>query len=264
MALLRTTKMLLLMGTFVAISGCWLSQKGPEPPDLSQQLTETEQRIQRIERIIEIMTRDLDKFERLRREFFQTPPSFYDEPFPLDLFKHVAMACLNEPWNPNQLEDDGTSASIRMSSDIELTCRPTFAGRLDESLAERVPQRREKTLQKLERIDTLRQLRGRLRDRIGSIASIIRSQRNFIADERADLRQLRSSLERRRTEYSAERWREAQSRLREQADALDQLDTSVDRLDQTWPDWPGRVDENVLELYMHLSNLTAREGPWRN
>jgi hypothetical protein len=261
MALLRTTRLLVLLSTFAVLSGCWLSQKGPAPPDLSEQRTDTEERTQRIERIVAIMERDLGKFERLQREFFETPPSFYDEPFPLDLFKHVAMACLNEPWNPNELEDDGTSASIRMPSDIELTCRPTFAARLDETLAERVPAQREKTLQKLERIDTLRRLRGRLRERIGALAGIIRSQRNFIADERADLRQLRSSLERRRTEYSTERWRETQSRLREQSDALDALDQAVNRLDETWPGWPKRVDANVLEMYMRLSDLRANEGP---
>jgi archaellum component FlaC len=261
---LPTIRIALCLSAFVLLGGCWLSQKGPEPPDLTKQVSETEERIQRIERIVEIMQRDLDKFERLRREFFETPLDFYNSPFPLDLFKHVAMACLNEPWNPNELDEDAESAAIRSDADVELSCRPAFAGRLDDVLAEEAPDRRARTLQKLERIDTLRRLRGRLRDRIGAIPSIIRAQRNFIADQRAELRQLRASLERRRTEYSSARWNQAQSRVGEQSDTLDELATSVDRLDALWPKWPERVDANVLELYMRLSELSANEESWRN
>ena len=260
----RTIRFALVLSVLVLLGGCWLSRKGPKPPDLSEQLTETQKRTQRVERIVEIMQRDLDKFEQLRRDFFDTPKAFYRPPFPLDLFKHVAMACLNEPWNPNEVADDESSAAIRMPSNIELTCRPTFAGRLDDALGERTPERRRETLQKLQQVDNLRQLRGRLRERIGAIPSIVRAQRNFIADERAELRQLRALLQRRRTEYSAERWKQAQQRMREQSNALATLDSAVDRLDNTWPSWPERVDANVLELYMRLSELSANEDSWRN
>lgn len=210
------------------------------------------------------MQRDLDEFETLRAEFFETPPRFYRAPFPLDLFKHVAMACLNEPWNPAELEDDDSSGTVRLKNDIELTCRPTFADQLDEQLRDRAPSRREKTLQKLSRIDKLRRLRGQLRERIGRIPRITRSQRDYTADARAELRQLQSTLKRRRTEYSTERWNQAQKRLQQQKNALDALERAVKRLDTAWPAWPERVDQNVLELYMRLSKLPSDRESWRN
>jgi hypothetical protein len=236
-----------------ALSGC-VGTRGPSLPDVSVEQSQIAERSQRLERIRQVMSEDLAEFEALRVQVSAHAPGFFARPFPLDLFKHVAIECLNEPWDPNQLETTDSGPSD--TGDLGLLCRPEFGDRLFVDLEERVPQRRQKALVMLENIDKLRQLRGKLRQRISRIPEISRASQSLLATRRADLRQTRTSYARRRTEYSDERWQKLERRLAAFEEDLGELEDQIERLQQVFPGWSPALDQSVSMLYMELAQLS--------
>jgi hypothetical protein len=246
---------LLLAGAALVGTACFGTQ-GPPLPDLSAEQTQVERRAERLRLIEELMMADLEQFESLRRQFIEADPELYNPPFPLDLFKHVAVDCLNEPWDPNRLEASDHPAG---STDSPLGCSPEFHQRLVVALDEQVPERSEDALELLHVLDGLRQLRGKLRHRFARVAPIVEASRNLLAARRADLRQLRASYERRRTEYTSEHWRQLQQALDEHEQILQSLQARIERLDEAWPTWPPRLDESIRTLYLELSKLPPND-----
>ncbi len=236
-----------------ALAGCW-GTRGPALPDLSAQRDQVERRSVRLQRIGQVMREDIAQFEELREQFSQPEPSLYAPPFPLDLYKHVAVDCLNEPWDPNQLavSDQDTDDA----KELPITCSPEFGERLLVELEEKVPERQQQAMAKLETLDELRQLRGKLRQRLSRIPAILRASRSMLAARRADLRQTRATYARRRTEYSAERWKELEDRLEAYEDDLGALQEQIERLDEVWPQWSPALDQSVSMLYMELAQLS--------
>lgn len=250
--MLRSGAFLLVAVLCWALSACG-GARGPALPDLTAEHNQVEQRSLRLKRIRQVMREDVRQVEVLREQFSQTDPRFFARPFPLDLFKHVAIECLNEPWDPNQIEPSDAAEAL---DEMGLDCTPEFAGRLLVQLQKKVPQRQEQALAKLQTLDELRKLRGKLRQRLSNIPSILRASRSMLAARRADLRQLRATYERRRTEYSDQRWRQLQERLDSLEKDLEALQDQIDHLTKVWPSWSPDLDQSVSMLYMELAQLS--------
>lgn len=226
-------------------AGCWTSG-GPALPDLSRQQVQVNERSERLRRIEELMHEDLTRVEDLHREFAAGVDELIVAPFPLDLYKHVAMDCLNEPWEGEDAEK--TRAD-------ELTCEPAFLERLIAALQEKAPERSEEALERLRTVDELRRLRGQLRRRLSRIGPILSAGRDLVATRRANLRQLGVSQERRRTEYSEDRWEELQEYMAEYEDQLQELQQRIASLESASPKWPETLDRSVRQMYMEISTL---------
>lgn len=254
MSMPHRASVLLSIIVFCGASTACFGTRGPALPDLSAERGEVTQRAERLDRIRQVMQRDLERVETLRAQFGQPDPGLYRPPFPLDLYKHVAVDCLNEPWDPNQLEtSQGTGVA---DGGLGLTCHPEFGSRLLVELQEQVPQRREPALAKLHTLDELRRLRGTLRQRLERVPAILRASSSMLATRRAELRQMRASQARRRTEYSADKWRKLQQRFDAYEKDLAQLQVHIDRLGEVRPDWSPRLDQSVSMLYMELTKLS--------
>lgn len=236
----------------LASSACW-QETGPALPDLESSHNEITQRAERLRRIHDLMEEDLKRFEELEEAVVEADGELYEAPFPLDLYKHVAFDCLNEPWS-RQDEDDPSSVGGR-SLPEPISCRPEFLELLMEVLDQRVPGRQDEALQRLAEVDRLRKLRGQLRWRLARIGPILDDSREMLASRRADLRRLRLSYERRRTEFSSERWARLQESLDAHGDDLDQLQVEISELAEAQPTWPDALDESVKTLYLELSKL---------
>ncbi len=249
----RAFTLLCLVGLCWASTGCFATH-GPALPDLSEQHTEIEQRSQRLERIIGVMTRDLGRVETLRQEFAHADATLYQPPFPLDLYKQVAVSCLNKPWDSSQLHVDASDGDAEAG--LNLSCQPEFGHRLAVELQEQVPERRAQALAKLRTLDELRQLRGRLRQRLSRVPAIVQASRSLLAARRAELRQMRAAQSHRRTEYSQDRWQQLQKRLEGYEQQLQHLQEHIERLAEAWPTWGPSLDQSVSMLYMELTKLS--------
>lgn len=267
----RSGAFLLIAALSTALGACW-GTTGPALPDMSVERDQVDRRSERLRLIRQVMREDLAEVQTLRQAFVDAPPGLYARPFPLDLFKHVAVDCLNEPWDPNQLAVDENGPDQpgqdqpgqdvpgqdepAGQSRLQLTCSPEFVDRLLVDLEEKVPERRSEAIAKLETLDALRQLRGKLRQRLRRIPPILRASRSMLAARRADLRQTRATYARRRTEYSAERWKELTQRLDLYEQNLRALDEQIERLTEAWPSWEPALDQSVSMLYMELTQLS--------
>jgi hypothetical protein len=227
---------------------------GPSLPDLSAEHKQVGQRSKRLERIRQVMAEDLAELEALRVQISEGAPGRFARPFPLDLFKHVAVECLNQPWDPNQLQTDDHGPSDRAES--RLACRPAFLERLLVELDDKVSARRDQALSMLENIDKLRQIRGKLRERLSRIPSILQATQSLLATRRAALRQTRVSYKRRRTEYSEQRWEQLEERLEVYESGLRELEVQIERLQDAFPGWSPALDRSVSMLYMELAKLS--------
>lgn len=242
---------ILSLALLAALTGCW-ETRGPALPDLSSQRSEAGREAQRLQRIRQVMGEDVERFDGLREEFGDEPAQLYARPFPLDLYKQVAMECLNEPWDPNE---DVVSDEESLHESLGLKCSPQFLGTLLDELSTQGSARRDEALARLRTVDEMRRLRGKLRHRLARIQPILQGSRSLLATRRAELRQARLSYRRRRTEYSASRWQQLQERLDAYRDELDQLEQRIIQLEDAWPSWPDELESSVSSLYMEISQL---------
>jgi hypothetical protein len=267
MSRFRPVAFLAIAALVLALPAC-LGTRGPSLPDLSAEHSQVGQRSQRLLRIRRVMTDDLAEFETLRAQVSERESGLFARPFPLDLFKHVAIECLNQPWDPNQLQVDPSQADQPQADqpqtdqpsqsdgpELGLACSPEFGGRLLVELEEQVPARRDQALSMLEKIDKLRELRGKLRQRLSRIPSILQASQSLLATRRADLRQTRATFRRRRTEYSDDRWQQLQERLDAFESELSELEVQIKELEEVFPGWSPRLDRSVSMLYMELAQL---------
>jgi hypothetical protein len=246
---------------------CWgsaacFSARGPKPIDLSAERSRIARDGLRLQRIRQVVARDLEQLERLRKTFEAAPPGLYKPPFPLDLFKHVAVDCLNEPYeaDPDPDSTSGSSNAASAAAPVGWTCTPEYADRLMVALHEKAPEREAAALHKLRTLDELRRLRGKLRYRLGQVPAILRESRRILATRRADLRRMRDAEARRRTEYSGERWDEMQRRFDEFERNLHELHTEIEQLAEVWPTWKPAVEQQISALYTQLTSLSHLPG----
>jgi len=236
--------------------GCPSRRTGPDLPDLTDQGNRVVRRIERTRRIREVMERDLERVSELSDQLANLSREVFADEFPLDLFKHVTVNCLNaSAAETREVPDEEAEAGGGESGGrLRLACRAEFLDRLVRRLEVRVPERTATAHSILRRVDQFHTLRKRLWRRIAATSEILESSRELIASRRADLRKLRQRWEARRQALSNARWKELQSRFRTYADRLDRLDNLTDQLRETAESWPEQLDRANRRVYLAITS----------
>lgn len=250
-----------------AVAACPSRRQGPETPDLDQQSRATARRLERTRKIREVMTRDLETFRRLAEDLHDPPTELFADPFPLDLFKHVVVECLNAPATAetevdNSGADAGSPAGGRpdagASTKTTLDCDARFVDELDDRLEEHSPEMRRRAFALLRKVDSFHELRIRLRRRIAKIDGILADNRDLLASRRADLRKLKSRWKQRKSELSARRWRELQNRIDALERNLEDLERETERLESAAEAWPDAIDRADYRVYFAITSRWER------
>ena len=231
----------------VGLHACWATSPGIEPPDIREPVGELEQLSTRLESIYAVLERDVTRMGTLRVAFFSPPSALYAPPFPIDLFRHVALTCLNElptedlssaeatsapdsteveSEQPLEEEVEGTDADANVDGVEEdgprepeaevadeglgLSCQPA---NLPFLLSQIPPQRLDFATTQLRRVDEVRTLRLRIERRIARLPRILAIASNRIAEQRAARRQLADQINKRKLDYNKDQWDEANKRL---------------------------------------------------
>lgn len=249
----NVAKIVMLLAAVVVMAGCVTTSKGPQPPDLSEavdRISKTERDLTRIRASIES---DIESLRTSSGRFFGADPGLYRRPFPLDLFRHTAMACLNTPIDAR---DDVLPAWVEAADEAGLTCAVAPTRTLLDRLNAEVPVRQPEALKRLELLDTWRGSRGRMQDRLRQLPRIVEQTRDWIARQRATTRQTELELQRRRTEYSADRFEASTDALEEHRQRLTGLEERVDKLAEAMPAWSQAVAAEIDYVYSRLSLLS--------
>ncbi len=240
-----------------ATVACPARRQGPETPKLEASVDRVDRRLERLRGIREVMQRDLERVETLSGELAGTSTDLFGGEFPLDLFKHVAVSCLNaSSIEPD--DDSEATADPSPSSDAPLQCRPRFSDRLVDRIDERTPDRRDRAMRLLARVDEFHTLRSRLWTRLRKIGDILEETREFVASQRAALRKRRTRWERRRQELSPERWHQLSRRFSAYAARLEELEEASDQLAEAVDSWPKHLDRANREMYLAITSQWKR------
>src|SRR5690554_222755 len=241
----------LILAVWVACagaSGC-LRASGAAPLDLSVSQGQITDDSARLVQIRQVMERDLALLETSRQDFESAPRQIYRAPFPLDLYKYVAVDCFNEPYV--------VRAGAPSQAPAQWTCEPEYLGRLMVEIEQRVPEHKAAAMQQLQQLDRLRQMRAKLLFRLGQLPGVLGEMRQLLATRRADLRRMRAAEARRRTEYQGSDWQEMERRFERFEQELARLSQEVERLAEETPTWKPRVEAQISALYVHLTTLSA-------
>lgn len=244
-----------------ATVACPARRQGPELPDLDQPVDRVSRRLERTRKIRQVMDRDIERVQSLSEQLSSLPTDLFGDGFPLALFKHVAVHCLNTsavdtvPDAPPETSDTTTPDS---SQKHPLRCRPTFYGRLEQRLADLPDQRRQRALTLLQKIDEFHTLRVRLWRRIRKTDDILEDNRNFIASRRADLRKRRRRWKRRRQELSEQRWDQLTRRFARYAAEIDRLAEASRTVAEARSSWPETLDRANREMYLAITSHWKR------
>lgn len=254
---MKRTALLLL----AALPACALFQ-GPPPPDLTPRYRAIRSITDRVGQIRGIMNADLGDLESLPRDFFALPRNTYAPPFPVDLFKQTAMSCLNEPVTDTPGEPTGgeeARETLRTKYNVRVTCAPAELPYCLKALEQRAPNAITQALAQLERVDRLRLLHARLKERATNMPLIIRQQRELLAKQRAEWRQVDRDLKRQRAEFTPENWTKTQKRLQTYQSTIDDLASAIDALEDQSNQWTARIQETLDAFYLDLAGLYDRE-----
>lgn len=240
---------LVVIGAFAA-TGCWQLRDGLQPIELASHTEEVDETMARLDRVEEAMESELLQLETERAAFFDAPDQRWGDPFPLDLFKHTAMACLNEPFsNPAPDPDlERVAKSVGISCVVSPT--PLLLGSLRDT-----PQLRDDALTKLQMIDGLRTLRARLQSRLRQLPTIIQRARAYLDVRRREAREMEQELRRRRPEYARRDFDESLERIGEYRRRLDQLDAAIAGVENSVGDWSKTLGTTIEAIYQDLSRL---------
>jgi hypothetical protein len=247
----RLNRLLIALAVSVAVfSAACAQRQGPKPPELSSEKSEVTQTVQRLERIEATMAADLEELTTLEQKFFDEESAAWAPPFPLDVFKHASMSCLNAPYVETAPEPRVKEAADRLGISCAVPAARVFESRLDEA-----PSRREFGVRKLRQIDEMRSVRARLQARLRQIPAITQRTRNYLASRRAEARKLADELERRRPEYLKKDFEESMRRIEAYRARLDELETSIATVERSQARWSRDLGTVVDGLYKDLSRL---------
>lgn len=246
----------LLLAVWVACAGATgcLRASGAAPLDLSVAQGHISDDRARLVQIRQVMERDLAQLKTSRQDFEAAPRHIYRAPFPLDLFKYVAVDCFNEPYVVRPGAPSPASAE-------QWSCAPQYLGRLLAEIEQKTPEHKAAAMQRLHQLDRLRQMRARLLFRLGQLPGVLGEMRQLLATRRADLRRMRAAEARRRTEYQGSDWQEMERRFERFEQEIAGLSQEVERLAEEVPTWKPRVEAQISALYAHLTTLSASSDP---
>jgi hypothetical protein len=250
----------LLLATLASLPSCAIfDNKGPDPPRVNKIVDRTRARAERMREVQSLMTQDLAQIQQLQQEIFSVDPNRWLQPFPLSLFRFVAMSCLNERLmlDEEREPDDPPRLAIQARYDVALGCSPTSLPELWAAVSADEAQARFMVVQ-LARIDRVRALRARLYKRLNLLPQLIREEQAKMAELRAEWRRVDAEIKRNRSAYRGESLTTAQRRLNVLDAELLELGESIIALSSAQSQWPQLLQRHISALTMELTALSVR------
>ncbi|RAL23072.1 hypothetical protein DL240_09305 [Lujinxingia litoralis] len=220
----------------------------PPPPNLDLDRNETVQRLASVHESEVAIVQDLQRLDNLLLSLSTLTNRQRDETFPTDLFRLVAVSCLNTEYAP-------AATSAPPTTGAPLTCRPAHLDRLNQAIGTLELDARNDALRLLFLVDQIRLLKGSLRMRLAAMPAQIADHREFIAASRTNVRQIEADYARRRALFSAAGWSQVNQVLGDQRNLLRQFDRRLNEVSAAYPDWPARVDTLTTAVYFRLSRM---------
>ncbi len=240
--LLRSVCATCLWMGIMALSSCATGPQGPPLPDVQDHVQQTRERLERTLAERQAIESQLVELRLTMLELDAPSRDLFAPPFPNDLFRHIAVECLNTP--STQTEDPSAERpsfslpnSNGESRKHRLTCRPPYLSRLLEQLEASTPAQRTSMLQLLVQLDRFYQIRTSLREALDRLPEDVSQHREYLAEQRAEIRRIRTRLEARKPEYTRSRWQRVGERLegwRAHLRSLDMLADELERFSDTW------------------------------
>ena len=250
---------LCLIAVLLAVAtGCITFASGVEPPEIGPRMAQVAEADARIEAMQQALARDLAVIDERIDAFVAVPPARYRPPFPLDIFRHAAMACLNQSDRDTasevELLDEEALALLEAT---ELRCRHLALVALLQRLRQASPSDREVAMAQLQRIDDIRALRGRLRRRAANLEELLRHYSGELASWRAEQRRLRGEVEQRRADYTDENLARTRQRLAALDEALEDHRRAIAALESTRLGLPDELREAIRRITLAITALRA-------
>lgn len=224
---------------------------GLTPVEVSHQTSEITRRTEGLVQTEEQLEGKLQRLEDLAKTFNTTNLS-YSPPFPKDLFRHAAMACVTEaPW----AETEPGSEVELVAEKMGLRCKVVALPLLETKLSQLDSRQRTSAVALLQALDALRILRDDLDLALRQVPITVDDTERYVALARADLRQIDAELNRRRPEYVPDDFDTSKQRLQEARTTLDHLESLSKELAQHQSDRENRVEGTIRTIYRQIALL---------
>lgn len=229
-------------------TACGTGDQGIAPPEFTERTNSIRNATQQVQGRKARIETDLESFLQARRAFFDMPADFWAG-VPKDLFKHAAMACINERVGADAEPD---TLQWKAAKAMEVGCVVMPLGPLWERTE---IGRRDDVASSMRRVDAMRRLRSNLRNMFRRTPNYFSSMRSLIAERRAEVRQIETEVKRRKPEYTDKNYDLAFERAREFRFQLTELEKAVDQLERTVPGASATLETEVEQVYIELAQL---------
>ncbi len=250
---MRRTRAIALALAIMTMS-CANTARSTSPLPVEAQRLQIEEWARRVQLQRAVLRAHLVRSCDIARELSQTPPTRYAPPFPLAMFKHTAMACLNAPPARRGAAPEAPlePGALRCAPET----LPALRAALDRLAIDPAP-----AMHQLALLDEARHQRELLRLRALRVTTIETSSRQLIAQQRARLLKLNVTLKRQRGAYDSDAWEQSQASLTALLSRLDQIDRELDALVREAPGWPEREQDVFAHLIFLVAGLSGAGLP---
>ena len=233
----------------LCVSGCF-QQQGLKPLDLTAPTGQVDAKTSQTEHLYDVIQGDLSEFDALYGDFSGVAQHTWSDSFPLDLFRHAAMACATQALGA-QAEPESPEAVS--ATELGLACEVVPLPALQTAL--NASREKETALTGLRAIDALREKRTLLEGRLRALPRDTNDMREYVASQRSESRRVDQELERRKPEYNDSDFATSKKRVREWQAKLDALEAAVERLDTSRAEWQTALETRMATLYRQISLL---------
>lgn len=224
---------------------------GLTPVEVSHQTSEISRRTEIIVGLEAQLESKIARLEDLAKTFNSVNLS-YAAPFPRDLFRHAAMACVTEaPWAETE---PGTQVEV-VADKLGLRCKVVALPTLESELSLLDSRQRTAAVAILQALDALRILRDELDLTLRQTPETVNDTGRYIALARADLRQIEGELNRRRPEYVPADFETSKSRIQNTRETLDHLESLIKDLSAHQEERQIRVESVIRATYRSVAML---------
>lgn len=234
--------------------GCFTSQGGPPALSLAEQSREIDVTTERVGGVGTALTDDIGRFRTMLDQLLESDEFrvMLGKPYPIHLFKHTAISCLNEPIDAEP--EPGTPAfEAAQTAKIDCVVKPLPV--LLKKVRQDLPNRYDQTLEALVLVDQLRALRAETSAQLRDIPRMVKQTRNFISARRAELRRIELDVERNKPEFTGSNYQTSKDRVREYRTKLDKLEAEVQRVERTQSAWSIALGNAIRDLYKGIAEI---------